>query len=93
MKGERGYYTPGEAAGKLGVSLRTVMRWLKAGKVVSTRSPGGRWRIPAEWVAEELVALGRGVKPTASAPVAAKRLGLFDGAPVGRKYVDPETTE
>ncbi|MEW5995206.1 MAG: excisionase family DNA-binding protein [Candidatus Zixiibacteriota bacterium] len=42
----RNYYTTTEAAKHLAVSPDTVLKWVKAGKIVSYRTPGGHSRIP-----------------------------------------------
>ena len=44
------YYTTTEAARKLAVSADTVLKWVKAGKIDSYRTPGGHARIPKEAV-------------------------------------------
>ena len=46
-----GYYTTSQAAKLLSVSPDTVLRWVKAGKISSYRTPGGHARIPADAVA------------------------------------------
>jgi len=40
------HYTMREAAKILGVSVRTIQRWDKAGKIRCIRTPGGRRRVP-----------------------------------------------
>ena len=35
-----------------GVSKRTVLAWLKAGKLRGGQTPGGHWRVPAATVRE-----------------------------------------
>jgi len=44
----RDYYTTTEAANKLSVSADTVLKWVRAGKIESYRTPGGHARIPKE---------------------------------------------
>jgi len=44
----KNFYTTSEAAELLAVSPDTVLRWVKAGKVRSHRTPGGHCRIPRE---------------------------------------------
>jgi excisionase family DNA binding protein len=61
-------------AGRLGVSERTVRRWIKAGKLKATR-PGRDYRIP-ESALRELVEEGE-VSPKASASPSQR--GLFNG--------------
>jgi len=39
-------YSTGEAAKHLGVSFITVKRWIYAGKIKATKTPGGHYRIP-----------------------------------------------
>ena len=41
-------YTTHEAAQLLGVSLPTVVNWIKAGRIDAHRTPGGHRRIPVE---------------------------------------------
>jgi excisionase family DNA binding protein len=61
-------------AGRLGVSERTVRRWIKAGKLKATR-PGRDYRIP-ESALRELVEEGE-VSPKASASPSQR--SLFNG--------------
>jgi excisionase family DNA binding protein len=61
-------------AGRLGVSERTVRRWIKAGKLKATR-PGRDYRIP-ESALRELVEEGE-VSPKAPAPPSQR--SLFNG--------------
>lgn len=42
------YYTTSEAARLLSVSSDTVLKWVRAGKIKSYRTPGGHARIPVE---------------------------------------------
>ncbi len=44
----KSYYTTSETAKLLSVSSDTVLKWVKAGKILSYRTPGGHSRIPAE---------------------------------------------
>lgn len=44
-------YTTHQAAKLLGVSLPTVVNWVKSGKLDAYRTPGGHRRIPAESIA------------------------------------------
>ena len=44
----RGFYTTHEAAQLLGVSLPTVVNWIKARRLKAHRTPGGHRRIPRE---------------------------------------------
>ena len=36
--------TPGAAAAQLGISIETLRRWEKAGKITAFRTPGGQRR-------------------------------------------------
>lgn len=47
------YMTPLEAARRLGVSERTMRRWLKKKKVEGSKLPGGRWYISVQWVEDQ----------------------------------------
>jgi excisionase family DNA binding protein len=38
--------TPREAAAEIGVSYATVKQWILAGKLKTTKTPGGHHRIP-----------------------------------------------
>lgn len=51
-------YTPAQAAKKLGVSVKTIHRWDKAGKIETIRTMGNQRRIPANEVRRLL-----GLKP------------------------------
>ncbi len=55
----RNYYTTSQAAKLLSVSADTVLKWVKAGKISSYRTPGGHNRIPAEAVNALLPAAAR----------------------------------
>jgi excisionase family DNA binding protein len=46
----RNYYTTSQAAALLSVSADTVLKWVRAGKIASYRTPGGHARIPSEAV-------------------------------------------
>jgi excisionase family DNA binding protein len=39
------YLTVADVAGEVGVSMRTVLRWISAGELEALRLPGGRLRI------------------------------------------------
>lgn len=47
------YLNAAETARRLGVDKSTVTRWIAAGAVPAVRV-GGRWRINAGWVKQEL---------------------------------------
>jgi excisionase family DNA binding protein len=53
------YLTARQVAKRLGVSLRTVRRWITTGKLPCRRLPGGAVRV----VAADLLALGVGPQP------------------------------
>jgi excisionase family DNA binding protein len=38
---------PSQVAAALNVHHRTVLAWLKAGKLRGGQTPGGQWRVPA----------------------------------------------
>ena len=42
---EKEWYTTGEAAKVLGVSFRTIKRWIYSGKILATKTAGGHYRI------------------------------------------------
>ena len=44
------YYTTSQAAEILAVSPDTVLKWVRAGKIASYKTPGGHSRIPIEAV-------------------------------------------
>jgi excisionase family DNA binding protein len=44
------HYTTSQAAKLLSVSADTVLKWVKASKITSYRTPGGHYRIPSEAV-------------------------------------------
>jgi excisionase family DNA binding protein len=62
------FYTTSEAAELLAVSPDTVLRWVKAGKVRSHRTPGGHCRIPRESLADLMPKLDGGA-PVANGAV------------------------
>jgi len=45
---EKELYTTGEAAKILGVSFRTIKRWIYSGKISATKTVGGHYRISKE---------------------------------------------
>jgi molybdopterin-binding protein len=53
--------TPREAAASVGVSYATVKQWILAGKLKSTKTPGGHHRVPQS-------ALGPLLKSTSAKP-------------------------
>ena len=56
------YFTTTEAANLLSVSPDTVLKWVRAGKIESYRTPGGHSRIPSEAVARLRVRVLVGVQ-------------------------------
>ena len=54
----RGFYTTHEAAHLLGVSLPTVVNWIKARRLKAHRTPGGHRRIASEELAVFMVRHG-----------------------------------
>ncbi len=58
LRDEKEFLTTSQAARLLSVSPDTVLKWVKAGKITSTRTLGGHFRIPLE--ALERLAGGRG---------------------------------
>jgi excisionase family DNA binding protein len=54
MANTKHYYTTSQAAELLSVSPDTVLKWVRAGKIASYRTPGGHSRIPAEAISAML---------------------------------------
>lgn len=54
----RNHYTTTQAAKLLSVSADTVLKWVKAGKIQSYKTPGGHNRIPADVVEALLPGIG-----------------------------------
>ena len=46
------WLTVAHVAESEGVSARTILRWIEAGKLRARRQPGGRLRIHADWYRE-----------------------------------------
>lgn len=44
------WYTTGEAARILGISFRTIKRWIYSGKINAVKTAGGHYRIPKETI-------------------------------------------
>ncbi len=80
----RGYYTTHEAASLLGVSLPTVVNWIKARRLKAHRTPGGHRRIAREDLAAFMVRHGIPVPDELSgaAPARQKVLLLGDSGPL-----------
>lgn len=68
----RTYYTTSQAARMLSVSADTVLKWVRAGKIRSYRTPGGHARIPMEAI-------------TALLPSSAAERALMEGAGSARE--------
>lgn len=49
----KGYVTPPEAAKAIGVSERTMRRWLRKKLVPARRMPSGHWQIAELWIEEQ----------------------------------------
>lgn len=71
-----GFYTTHEAARLLGVSLPTVVNWIKGRRLKAHRTPGGHRRIAAEDLADLMVRHGIPVPPELSAAAAVRRKAL-----------------
>jgi excisionase family DNA binding protein len=77
------YYTTFEAAQLLGVSLPTVVNWIKARRIKAHRTPGGHRRIAREDLAGFMLRQGIPLPPELSDAVPARRkvLVIADGGP------------
>ncbi len=75
------YYTTFEAAQLLGVSLPTVVNWIKARRIKAHRTPGGHRRIAREDLAGFMVRQGIPLPPELSDAVAARRKVLVIAEP------------
>jgi excisionase family DNA binding protein len=64
---DKKYLTTTEAARLLSVSADTVLKWVRAGKIQSYRTPGGHFRIPSEAVTTMLPETAAVPIPTATA--------------------------
>ena len=80
----RGFYTTHEAARLLGVSLPTVVNWIKARRLKAHRTPGGHRRIGREDLAAFMIRHGMPVPEELSgaAPARRKALVLGEGGPM-----------
>jgi len=80
----RGFYTTHEAARLLGVSLPTVVNWIKARRLKAHRTPGGHRRIAREDLAAFMVRHGIPIPEELSgaAPARRKALVIGDGGPM-----------
>jgi excisionase family DNA binding protein len=79
-----GFYTTHDAARVLGVSLPTVVNWIKARRLKAHRTPGGHRRIARADLAAFMVQQGMALPEELSgaAPVRRKALVLGDGGPM-----------
>jgi excisionase family DNA binding protein len=80
----RGFYTTHEAARLLGVSLPTVVNWIKARRLQAHRTPGGHRRIAREDLAAFMVRHGMPLPEELSdaAPARQKALVLAEPGPM-----------
>jgi excisionase family DNA binding protein len=87
---ERGIMTTGQAAGRLGVTIPTIKRWIERG-ALSGGPVGGRWVVSSESVErvrrvrETLVALDAEGNPAPDELVASARSGRSAEEPGGRR--------
>lgn len=75
-----GFYTTHEAAALLGVSLPTVVNWVKARRLKAHRTPGGHRRIAREDLAAFMVRQGMALPEELADAVTARRKALVLGA-------------
>src|SRR5574342_741829 len=75
----RRFYTTYEAAHLLGVSLPTVVNWIKARRLKAHRTPGGHRRIAREDLAAFMLRHGRPLPPELDGAVEARRKALLLG--------------
>jgi excisionase family DNA binding protein len=75
----RGFYTTHEAARLLGVSLPTVVNWIKARRLKAHRTPGGHRRIAREDLASFMVRHGMPLPEELSGAAPARRKALVLG--------------
>lgn len=52
--GAGGWYTTGQVAKRLGYDRRRIWELCVQGTIPAHRLPGGSWRIPREWVQQQL---------------------------------------
>ncbi|HEY7723906.1 MAG TPA: excisionase family DNA-binding protein [Anaeromyxobacteraceae bacterium] len=72
----RGFYTTHEAARLLGVSLPTVVNWVRARRLRAHRTPGGHRRIAREELAAFMLRLGMPVPAELADAVRGRRRAL-----------------
>jgi excisionase family DNA binding protein len=77
----RGFYTTHEAAKLLGVSLPTVVNWIKARRLKAHRTPGGHRRIPREDLALFMVRHGMPLPEELSGAAPGRLKALVLGEP------------
>ena len=75
------FYTTFEAARLLGVSLPTVVNWIKARRLKAHRTPGGHRRIAEEDLAAFMLRHGMPVPPELSGAAPERRKALVIGEP------------
>ncbi len=75
------FYTTFEAARLLGVSLPTVVNWIKARRLKAHRTPGGHRRIADEDLASFMLRHGMPVPPELSGAAPERRKALVIGEP------------
>lgn len=75
----RGFYTTHEAARLLGVSLPTVVNWIKARRLKAHRTPGGHRRIAREDLASFMVRHGMPLPEELSGAAPTRRKALVVG--------------
>src|SRR5512139_1708854 len=75
------FYTTFEAARLLGVSLPTVVNWIKARRLKAHRTPGGHRRIAEEDLASFMLRHGMPVPPELSGAAPERRKALVVGPP------------
>ncbi len=75
----RGFYTTHEAARLLGVSLPTVVNWIKARRLKAHRTPGGHRRISREDLAGFMVRHGMPLPDELSGAAPTRRKALVLG--------------
>ncbi len=77
----RSFYTTFEAARVLGVSLPTVVNWIKGRRLKAHRTPGGHRRIAREELAAFMLRHGMPVPGELSGAAPARRKALVVGEP------------
>jgi excisionase family DNA binding protein len=75
------FYTTFDAARLLGVSLPTVVNWIKGRRLKAHRTPGGHRRIAAEELAAFMLRHGMPIPPVLTGAAPERRKALVIGAP------------